>query len=368
MSPTVPFLDLPAQHAAVRSQLERGFSDLLTRCNFILGEPVTRFEQDFAAFVGASHAVGVGNGLDALRLALQAFDIGPGDEVILPANTFIATALAVSQIGARVVLADCDPATFTIDVSTIEKAITPRTKAIVPVHLTGQSADMDAILDIARRRGLRVIEDAAQAHGTLYQGRPCGSLADAAGFSFYPGKNLGACGDGGVVVTNDAACAARLRRLRNYGQEAKYVHVERGSNSRLDTLQAAVLGIKLPYLAGWNASRNAHAQAYRRGLAGVGDLIFQEEAIYSTHIYHLFIIQTERRDALQEHLRRSGVDTIIHYPVPIHLQPAYASLGYGPGDFPVAERLARRMLSLPMYPELTPESIGHVVQAVRSFY
>jgi dTDP-4-amino-4,6-dideoxygalactose transaminase len=364
----VPFVDLRAQHASLRAALEPRFAELLATCNFILGEPVVRFEQDFARFVRAADAVGVGSGLDALRLALQAFDVGPGDEVIVPANTFIATALAVSQVGARAVLVDCDAETFTIDVARIESAITPKTKAIIPVHLTGQAADMDPILAIARARGLRVIEDAAQAHGALYKGKPCGSLGDAGCFSFYPGKNLGACGDAGAVVTNDRDCAARLRRLRNYGQERKYVHVEQGSNSRLDTIQAAVLAAKLPHLAGWNGRRYAHAQAYRRALAGVGDLVFQREAEYSTHIYHLFVVQTARRDALQEHLRAAGVETIIHYPIPIHLQQAYASLGHAPGAFPAAERLASSMLSLPMYPELTTELLNHVADSVRSFY
>jgi dTDP-4-amino-4,6-dideoxygalactose transaminase len=364
----VPFLDLPAQHAALRPQLEQAFGDLITQCNFVLGEPVGRFEQAFAAFVGVRHAIGVANGLDALCLALRAVDVGPGDEVIVPANTFIATALAVSQVGAKVVLVDCDAHDFNLDVSRIEQAITPRTKAIIPVHLTGLAADMDPIMELAGRHGLKVIEDAAQAAGTTYKGRPCGSLAHVAAFSFYPGKNLGACGDAGGVTTNDDQIAARVRRLRNYGQEVKYVHVDQGVNSRLDTLQAAILTLKLAHLADWNRRRFQHAQSYRQRLQGVGDLVFQRESAHSSHIYHLFILQTERRDALQKHLQAAEVDTIIHYPIPVHLQKAYVQLGHRPGDFPVAERLAQRILSLPMYPELSPAAIERVVAAVKSFY
>ena len=364
----VPFLDLPAQHAALRPMLEQAFGDLITQCNFVLGEPVARFEQAFAGFVRARHAIGVANGLDALCLALRAVDVGPGDEVIVPANTFIATALAVSQVGAKVVLVDCDAEDFNIDVALIERAITPRTKAIIPVHLTGLAANMDPIMALAERHGLKVIEDAAQAAGTTYKGRPCGSLGHVAAFSFYPGKNLGACGDAGAVTTSDDQIAARVRRLRNYGQEVKYVHVDQGVNSRLDTLQAAILAVKLTRLAEWNQARFRHAQVYRQQLNGVGDLVFQRETADSSHIYHLFVIQTGRRDALQKHLQAAGVDTIIHYPIPVHLQKAYAHLGHRAGDFPVAERLAQRILSLPMYPELTSASIDRVVDAVTDFY
>ena len=364
----IPFLDLPAQHASLRPLLEEGFGDLITKCNFVLGESVGNFEAAFASFVGAKHGIGVANGLDALCLALRAVDVGPNDEVILPANTFIATALAVSQVGARPVLVDCSAHDYNIDVSLIERAITPRTKAIIPVHLTGLAADMDPIMALAERYGLKVIEDAAQAAGTTYKGRPCGSLGHVAAFSFYPGKNLGACGDAGGVTTNDDKIAAKVRRLRNYGQEAKYVHVDQGCNSRLDTLQAAILMIKLKHLAEWNKTRFQHAQAYRQRLNGVGDLKFQRESTYSSHIYHLYIIQTENRDALQKHLHAAGVDTIIHYPIPVHLQKVYSYLGYRSGAFPVAELLAQRILSLPMYPELTTTAIDRVAFAVASFY
>jgi dTDP-4-amino-4,6-dideoxygalactose transaminase len=364
----VPFLDLPAQHAALRPDLERVFSRLISDCDFILGRAVADFERSFSAFVGARHGVGVANGLDALRLALQACGVGAGDEVILPANTFIATALAVSQLGARVVLVDCDAATYSIDPARIESAITSRTKAVIPVHLTGQAAEMDEVIRIARRRRLAVVEDAAQAHGARYKGRPCGSMGDAGCFSFYPGKNLGACGDAGMVTTQSDELAARLRRLRNCGQEAKYVHVDLGCNSRLDTLQAEILSLKLARLAEWNAARAWHAERYRQLLRGVGDLRFQARASHSDHVYHLFVIETARRDELRQHLSERGIDTLIHYPVPIHLQKAYAHLGYARGAFPAAERLAATMLSLPMFAELNDAAIERVAASVRGFF
>ena len=351
----VPFVDLAAQHATIRAEVTAAMERVLSECTFVLGPQVEEFERAFARFVDCENAVGVSSGLDALRLALMVLDVGRGDEVILPANTYIATALAVSAVGARPVLVDCDPETYNIDVSLIEPTVTPRTKAIVPVHLTGQSADMDPILEIADRHGLHVVEDAAQAHGTLYRGRPCGSIGTAGCFSFYPGKNLGAYGDGGIVTTDDPELAARMRRVRNYGQRAKYHHTEQGLNARLDTLQAAILEVKLRHLPRWNEARAMHAEIYRALLSGVGDLIFQQRAPYSTHIYHLFIVETDHRDALQEHLKAVGIQTGIHYPVPIHLQQAYKGLDYGRGDFPESERLAERMLSLPMFPELRPD-------------
>lgn len=364
----IPFVDLATQHATIHTEINAAIQQVLSRCNFILGSQVEEFEQAFAEFVATEHAIGVSNGLDALRLALMALDVGPGDEVILPANTYIATALAVSDVGARPALIDCDPQTYNIDVSLVEPAITPRTKAVIPVHLTGQSADMDPILEVASRHGLYVVEDAAQAHGTLYEGRPCGSIGVAGCFSFYPGKNLGACGDGGMVTTNNSNLAERLHRLRNYGQRAKYEHVEKGLNARLDTLQAAILTVKLRYLRQWNKARAAHAENYKEMLRGIGDLVFQEEVPYSTHIYHLFIVETEQRAALQKHLSLAGIRTGIHYPIPIHLQQAYTELGYGRGDFPHAEQLADRMLSLPMFPELHPDQSRRVAEEVKSYF
>jgi dTDP-4-amino-4,6-dideoxygalactose transaminase len=364
----VPFVDLAAQYRSIESEINAAIQGVLGRCDFILGSAVGDFETAFASFVGVGFGIGVSSGLDALRLMLQALGIGGGDEVILPANTYIATALAVSAAGATPVLVDCDPATYNIDPDKIAGAVTQRSKAIMPVHFTGQAADMDPVLAIARRHDLHVLEDAAQAHGTKYKGRPCGSLGTAAGFSFYPGKNLGAYGDGGLVATNDAELARRLRRLRNYGQEEKYQHQEKGLNARLDTLQAAVLNVKLRHLAEWNAARNAHARHYRQVLAGTGDIHFQTTAPFSTHVYHLLIIETNRRDALQRHLAGAGIQTGIHYPIPIHLQPAYSELGYRQGDFPHAEGLASRMLSLPMYPELTETQIERVTDAIKGFY
>jgi dTDP-4-amino-4,6-dideoxygalactose transaminase len=365
---SVPFVDLAAQQASIQTEISAAIQRVLTECNFVLGAQVEEFERDFARFAGCEYAVGLSNGLDALRLALMATDVGPGDEVILPANTYIATALAVSAVGACPALVDCDPQTYNIDVNLIESAITPHTKAIIPVHLTGQSADMDPILEVADRHGLRVIEDAAQAHGTLYKGRSCGSMGTMGCFSFYPGKNLGAYGDGGMVTTNDPELAARVRRLRNYGQVAKYRHIEKGLNARLDTLQAAILSVKLRHLPQWNEARGTHANGYRDLLCGMGDLTFQREAPYSTHIYHLFILETERRDALREHLNAREIQTGIHYPIPIHLQRAYEDLGYKEGDFPEAERLAKRMLSLPMFPELRREQIEQVAGEIAGFF
>jgi dTDP-4-amino-4,6-dideoxygalactose transaminase len=364
----VPFVDLAVQYRRLEREIKEAMDVVLTQASFVLGPDVDAFEQAFAEFVGVPHAVGVSSGLDALRLALAVLDVGPGDEVVLPANTFIATALAVSAVGARPVLVDCDRATYNIDVSRVAQAITPRTKVLLPVHLTGQAADLDPLLELAQARGLHVVEDAAQAHGTRYKQRVCGSLGTLGCFSFYPGKNLGAYGEGGLVTTSDRQLADRLRRLRNCGQRAKYEHLEKGLNARLDTLQAAILRVKLKYLPEWNQARAAHAARYALLLSGVGDLRFQTTAPFSSHIYHLLVIETGSRDALQKHLADRGIQTGIHYPVPIHLQPAYQDLGYHQGDFPVSEELATRMLSLPMYPELTQDHIGEVAGAVRAFF
>jgi dTDP-4-amino-4,6-dideoxygalactose transaminase len=364
----VPFVDIAAQQRVVEAEVAAAVGEVLPAAQFILGPQVAAFERAFADFVETRHAVGVSSGLDALRLALLALDVGQGDEIILPVNTYIATALAVSAIGARPVLVDCDRHTYQLAVEQVEAAVTPRTKAVIPVHLTGQAADMDPLLAVADRHGLHVIEDAAQAHGARYGGRPCGSVGALGCFSFYPSKNLGACGDAGMVVTGDAALAERVRRLRNYGQTAKYRHTEQGLNARLDTIQAAILLAKLGRLTGWNQARAVHAQAYRDRLDGVGDLAFQHPASSSTHVWHLFVVETERRDALRDHLAAAGVQTGIHYPVPLHLQGAYAGLGHKRGDFPQAELLADRMLSLPMYPELTEEQVDLVTGEIEQFF
>ncbi len=365
-TPRVPFVDLAAQWREIAPQVRPALEGVLSSADFILGEAVERFEQQFAAWLGSRHAIGVASGLDALRLALAALDVGHGDEVLIPANTFIATAFAVSSTGARPVPVDCLEATHQIDPARIEAAITPRTKAIVPVHLYGHPADMEPIGRIAARHGLAVVEDAAQAHGARLAGRACGTFGTAGCFSFYPAKNLGAYGDGGIVVTDDEALAARLRLLRHYGQRAKNEHVVVGSNSRLDSLQATVLAVKLGRLDAWNTARAAHAALYAE-LLPREELVLPRVEPGATHVYHLYVVRTPRRDELRAHLDACGIDTGIHYPVPPHLQPAYAGLGYGPGDFPVAERLAGEVLSLPMFPELSAGQVERVAAAVRSF-
>jgi dTDP-4-amino-4,6-dideoxygalactose transaminase len=364
----IPFVDLVAQYESIADEIDRAFHEVTTSAQYILGARVERFEEEFADFVGAEHAVGVGSGLDALRLGLLALEIGPGDEVIVPANTYIATALAVSEVGAEVVLVDCDPATYNIDTDAAAAALTTRTRALLPVHFTGQAAEMRPLLELAGSKNVEVVEDAAQAHGTLYEGRPCGSLGKLACFSFYPGKNLGAYGDGGMITTSDPAVVQRTRRLRNYGERAKYEHVVKGVNSRLDGLQAAFLSVKLPHLPAWNEARLRHADAYTAQLDGVGDLRVQQRSSSSTHVYHLFIVETAERDRLRDFLTERGIQTGIHYPIPIHLQQAYGNLGLGPGAFPHTERLARESLSLPMFPELTEQQIRSVTDAIRDFF
>ncbi|HLH77277.1 MAG TPA: DegT/DnrJ/EryC1/StrS family aminotransferase [Candidatus Binataceae bacterium] len=364
----IKFVDLTLQYAAIQHEVDSAIAGVLRNGSFILGPAVRGFEEAFAAFLGVKHAIGVASGLDALRLGLASCGIGVGDEVIVPANTYIATALAVSGVGATPVLVDCLPDTFEIDSDKVEKALTPRTRAIIPVHLTGLAADMDQIVGIARRHGLVVVEDAAQAHGTLYHGRACGTIGRIGCFSFYPGKNLGAYGDGGAIVTDDPTLAEHALALRNYGQRAKYQHEVKGFNSRLDSLQAAVLNVKLAYLRGWNQRRVKHAAAYRDLLQGVGDLGFQRCPEDSTHVYHLFIVTTDHRDELKKHLEAAGIETGVHYPIPIHMQPAYRDLGYREGDFPVTESLAARMLSLPMFPELEEVEIARVAEEIRRYF
>jgi len=363
----IAFVDLHAQHQPLRAALDRAIGEVVASGQFILGPQVAAFEQRFAAYCGVRHAIGVGNGMDALRLALMALDVRGGDEVILPANTYVATALAVSAVGAVPVLVDCDPRTYNLDPRGLERAVTPRTRVIMPVHLTGQAVDMDAVMAVAERRGLHVIEDAAQAHGAAWRGRRCGSIGAVGCFSFYPSKNLGAFGDAGMAVTNDDALARRLAQLRNYGQSQKYDHVAAGLNSRLDSLQAAVLAVKLPHLDRWNEARASRAARYRAALRGVGDLRLQEIAPGATSVYHLFVVETEHRDRLRRHLADAGIDTGVHYPVPIHLQPAYAA-GYRMGQFPHTEALARRSLSLPMFPELRDDQVDAVAAAIRRFF
>jgi dTDP-4-amino-4,6-dideoxygalactose transaminase len=366
----VPFVDLQAQYRSVKAEVDEAIQRVLDTSAFILGREVEAFERAFAEYVGAADCVGVSNGTAAIQLALQACGVGPGDEVVVPANTFFATAEAVSTAGATPVFVDCDPATSNIDAARIEEVITERTRAVIPVHLYGQPADLDPIFEIAERRGLIVIEDAAQAHGARYKGRRVGALARAGCFSFYPGKNLGAYGEGGAVVTDDAGVARRLRMLRDHGSERKYRHELVGYNFRLEGIQGAVLNVKLRHLDDWNALRRRHAARYREllaPLAGSGALALPAEAEYAEHVYHLFVVRTDARDGLQRHLSAAGVQTGIHYPVPVHLQPAYAALGHEEGDFPNAESQARRVLSLPMFAELTEAQIRYVADALADF-
>ncbi|CUS03412.2 Pleiotropic regulatory protein [Candidatus Promineifilum breve] len=362
----IPFVDLRSQYRQIQQEVDPAVLAVMQRGDFILGGAVTEFEREFAAYCGVAHCVGVDSGYSALELIVRAYDIGPGDEVITAANTFIATTLAISNAGATPVLVDCDPLTYNIDATQIEAAITPRTKAIMPVHLYGQMADMDAIRAIARKHNLLVFEDAAQASGARYKGRMAGSLGDAAGFSFYPGKNLGAYGDGGAVTTNDPAIAEKIRLLRNIGQKVKYYHEVKGFNNRLDTIQAAVLRVKLPHLNDWNAGRRRAAATYAALLADL-PLVTPTTADYAEHIFHLYVIRMADRDALMEELKGKGIASGLHYPIPIHLQPAYAELGYRRGDFPVTEAYAEEIVSLPIFPELDDEKVAYVAEAVRAF-
>jgi len=362
----VPFVDLQAQHRTIRDELNQAIQRVMDRCDFALGQDVVRFEEEFAAFCGTRHAVGVDSGLSALELSLRALGIGPGDEVIVPAHTFIATAAAVTFAGARPILVDVDPATYNIDVAQVEAAITPRTRAIIPVHLYGLPAAMDAIMSLADRHDLAVIEDACQAHGAYYKGRRVGSLGHAAAFSFYPTKNLGGCGDAGMVLTDDAEVAEQVRAMRNCGQKAKYIHELPPFNHRLDTLQAAILRVKLRYLDQWNEARWRNAALYTNLLTGSG-IVTPVEDPDSTHVYHLYVVRTPRRDGLQAYLREQGIGTAIHYPVPIHLQPFYAGNGFRRGQFPVTEGLCDEIISLPMFPEMTTEQVEHVAANVAEF-
>lgn len=364
----VPFVDLGAQYAEIRSEVRTAMDGVLQRGDFILGEGVRRFETEFAAYCDATYGIGIDSGTSALELAVRAFEIGPGDEVITAANTFIATALSITHAGATPVIVDVDPVDYTIDPDLIEAAITERTRAIIPVHLYGHPADMDRIMEIARKHDLVVIEDASQAHGARYKGRRVGSIGHAAAFSLYPAKNLGAYGDAGVVVTSDTEIAEMITLLRNYGSKEKYRHLLPGFNRRLDTMQAEVLSVKLRYLNGWNAARREHARRYEAFLGTVtGDLVVPGIADWAEPVFHIYAIQLEQRDRLQLHLQQRGISTVIHYPIPIHLQPAYAELGLRRGDFPVAEALADRVISLPMYAEIGDDDIEYVAETVGAF-
>ncbi len=359
----VPWVNLTIQHQNIRAEINAAIQGVLDRGDFILGHDVEKLEEEFAAYCGAKYAVGVDSGLSALELSLRALGIGPGDDVIVPAHTFTATAAAISFAGANPIFVDADPATMNIDVDKIEDAITPKTKAILPVHLYGLPADMNVILGIAEKYHLVVVEDACQAHGAKYRGERTGSIGNAAGFSFYPTKNLGACGDGGIVTTNDAKVADMIRALRNCGQRVKNVHELAPFNHRLDNMQAAILRVKLHYLDQWIESRRKVADMYNKLLAGT-DLVLPLEPPGYQHVYHLYVVRSKHRDALQAYLKEHGVGTAIHYPNPVHLQPYYAEGRDRHGEFPVAEKVCTEILSLPMYPELTAEEVEVVASEI----
>jgi dTDP-4-amino-4,6-dideoxygalactose transaminase len=362
----VPFLDLQTQYKQIEAEVFEAIKPVMQNTSFILGPAVGKFEKNFAAFCGSKECVGVASGCDALLWAIKACGIGPGDEVITVANTYIATVLAITFAGATPVLVDCLEDSYEIDPDAVRKAITRKTKAIIPVHLYGQAADMDAILAIARERGLIVIEDAAQAHGATYKGRPCGSIGDMGCFSFYPGKNLGAYGDGGAVTTDKPELAKAVRMLGNYGQSEKYVHDIQGWNSRLDSMQAAILDVKLKYLQSWNDGRRKHAAHYLKSLAGM-PYVLPKEMPGNRHIYHLFVIRAPRRDELLDFLKKKEISAGLHYPIPVHLQKAYKELGRGPGSFPRTEQICTELLSLPMCAELSDDQVEAVCVALKEF-
>lgn len=362
----VPFVDLKAQYRALKPAMDAAIASVLERTAFILGPEVEAFERAFAAFVGVEHAVGVNSGTDALHLALLACGIGPGDEVITVPNTYIATCEAISHTGATICWVEADARTYNLDPARLEEAITPGTRAILPVHLYGQPADMQPIMEVARRRGLRVIEDCAQAHGATYRGQAVGTFGDAACFSFYPGKNLGAYGDGGAVTTRDGAVADRVRLLRNHGQREKYVHLAEGYCHRLDNLQAAVLGVKLPHLHAWNAERRRVAAMYDALLCDVPGVVVPCKFPDVEAVYHLYVVQVPDRAGVMAALKADGIETGIHYPIPLHEQPAYRRLGHHPEDFPISHTMAPKLLSLPMYPELSATQIEFVADRLKA--
>lgn len=361
----IPILDLKAQFLSLQPEIEAALREVMLNGHFILGPNVKAFEAEIAQYLDVSHAVGLNSGTDALHLALRALDIGPGDEVITTPFTFIATTEAIGIVGATPVFVDIEPDTFNLDPAQLEAAITPRTKAILPVHLYGQSADMSAIMAIAQKHGLAVIEDCAQSMGATYMGRQTGTIGTVGCYSFFPSKNLGAYGDGGLIATADEALAARIRSLRAHGGRVKYHHEELGLNSRLDEMQAAVLRIKLPRLDGWNEARRAVAARYRAGLADLPGLALPGESRDGTPVYHQFTIRVQERDRVQKALQEAGIMTMVYYPVPLHLQQVHAPMGHKPGDFPAAEKAAAEVLSLPMYPELDAETQDRVIEAVR---
>jgi dTDP-4-amino-4,6-dideoxygalactose transaminase len=363
----IPFLDLKAQHRALRAELLEAAGKVIDSCQFALGNEVAAFEEEFAAYCHTKYAAGVNTGTSALHLAFLAAGIGPGDEVITVSHTFMASVSSIRYAGAKPVLIDIDPKTYTMDPALIERAITKHTKAILPVHLYGQMADMDPILEIAKKHNLLVIEDACQAHGAEYKGRRAGSIGHMAAFSFYPGKNLGACGEGGAFVTNDPEYIKKVRMLRDWGQEKRYHHVLEGYNYRMDNIQGAFLRVKLKHLPAWTEARRAHAALYRELWAGSG-VRFPHEADYGKHVYHLYALMASNRDALHKILGDKGIATGFHYPIPVHLQTCFAHLGVKAGALPVTEKAAAEEISLPMFAELTDDQIREIVAAVKESY
>jgi dTDP-4-amino-4,6-dideoxygalactose transaminase len=367
MPDKIPYLDLSAQIKGVRAEIDAALARSLDNCTFCLGPDVAQFEKDFAQFCGAQHALGFNSGTSALHVALRLLNVGPGDEVITTPYTFIATSWAISYCGAKPVYADIEDSTFNLNPKLIEKAITPKTKAVLPVHLYGQPFDVDSISEICRKHKLPLVEDACQAVGAKYKGKVVGALGDISCFSFYPGKNLGACGEGGALVTNNTAFAARARSLREHGSTVRYYHDEIGYNYRMEGIQGAVLGVKLPHLQKWNSERRRVAKRYTELLADT-PLQLPLEADYAESAWHLYVVRHPQRDKLKEHLDTNGVGCALHYPLPLHLQKCYAGLGHKPGDFPLAEKAARECLSLPIYPELTDAQIRRVAEVVKSFF
>lgn len=359
----IEFSNLQPIHNQIRAELDQAYNKVMNKGWYIMGEQLELFEQEYAAYCGTKYCVGVGNGLDALHLILEGYEIGVGDEVIVPVNTYIATALAVSYCGATPVFVDCDPNTFNVDVTRIEEQITDKTKAIIAVHLYGRVADMDAIIEVAKKYNLKVIEDAAQAHGAMWKGKRTGSLGDAAGFSFYPGKNLGAFGDAGAITTNDKELADRVKVLRNYGSDVKYHHIYKGYNSRLDEMQAAFLRVKLRYLDKWAKERRQIAEYYLEHIHG-DDVVMASNNNVLENVWHIFPIMVENRDLLRKSLSEKGIQTLIHYPIPVHLQDAYKELSYKKGSFPIAEKYANEEISLPLWVGMTEGQCKEVCNAI----
>ncbi len=364
----IPFLNFEPMHKLIRSEIMQSFQDVYDANWFVMGKKLEAFEKEYAAFNDTKFSIGVSNGLDALHLALKALNVTKGDEVIVPSNTYIATALAASYVGATPVFVEPDPNTYNINPANIEAAITSKTKVIMPVHLYGQACDMDAIMAIAKKHNLFVVEDNAQAHGATFNGKITGSFGNANGTSFYPGKNLGALGDAGAVTTNDETIAKKIAMLRNYGSEKKYHNEEIGFNMRLDEVQAGFLSVKLKHLNEWTKQRKEIAKQYNEALKNVGDLVLPAVHANATHVYHLYVIKTENRDGLQKHLSENGIGTLIHYPIPPHLQKAYQYLGFKKGSFPIAEELADNCLSLPIWPGMTLDQVNTVAENIKKAF